>query len=105
MEDGSYIKSCGMDLGSSGSLAASLCSQAATHVPSGTRRSPPAVGTGRVFPTNIVNWMLNNLDRVDRSLAQRALGLYNAAYNPAVMPNNLLLRIATCISAAGTLAR
>ncbi|MBG6072387.1 MULTISPECIES: lipopolysaccharide biosynthesis protein [unclassified Polaromonas] len=53
-----------------------------------------AVGTGRaVFLTNIVNWMLNNLDRVmiGRLLNTQALGLYNVAYNLAAMPNNLLL--------------
>ena len=53
-----------------------------------------AVGTGRaVFLTNIVNWMLNNLDRIliGRLLNTQALGLYNAAYNLATMPNNLLL--------------
>ena len=53
-----------------------------------------AVGTGRaVFFTNIVNWMLNNLDRIliGRLLNTQALGLYNAAYNLATMPNNLLL--------------
>ena len=53
-----------------------------------------ALGTGRaVFFTNIVNWMLNNLDRIliGRLLNTQALGLYNAAYNLATMPNNLLL--------------
>ena len=53
-----------------------------------------AVGTGRaVFFTNIVNWVLNNLDRVliGRLLNAQALGLYNVAYNLATMPNNLLL--------------
>ena len=53
-----------------------------------------AVGTGRaVFLTNIVNWLLNNLDRVmiGRLLNAQALGLYNVAYNLAAMPNNLLL--------------
>ena len=53
-----------------------------------------AFGTGRaVFLTNIVNWMLNNLDRIliGRLLNTQALGLYNAAYNLATMPNNLLL--------------
>jgi lipopolysaccharide exporter len=53
-----------------------------------------AVGTGRaVFLTNVVNWMLNNLDRVliGRLLNAHALGLYNVAYNLATMPNNLLL--------------
>lgn len=53
-----------------------------------------AVGTGRaVFFTNIVNWLLNNLDRVliGRMLNAQALGLYNLAYNLATMPNSLLL--------------
>lgn len=53
-----------------------------------------AVGTGRaVFFTNIINWILNNLDRVmiGRLLNAQALGLYNVAYNLATMPNNLLL--------------
>ncbi len=53
-----------------------------------------AVGTGRaVFFTNIVNWLLNNLDRVfiGRMLNSQALGLYNLAYNLATMPNSLLL--------------
>jgi lipopolysaccharide exporter len=53
-----------------------------------------AVGTGRaVFLTNIVNWVLNNLDRVliGRLLNAQALGLYNVAYNLATMPNTLLL--------------
>lgn len=53
-----------------------------------------AVGTGRaVFATNIVNWLLNNLDRVliGRLLNAQALGLYNVAYNLATMPNTLLL--------------
>jgi len=53
-----------------------------------------AVGTGKaVFLTNIVNWMLNNLDRIliGRLLNAQALGLYNVAYNLATTPNNLLL--------------
>ncbi|MEO5658268.1 MAG: lipopolysaccharide biosynthesis protein [Polaromonas sp.] len=53
-----------------------------------------AVGTGRaVFFTNIVNWILSNLDRVliGRLLNAQALGLYNVAYNLATLPNNLLL--------------
>ena len=53
-----------------------------------------AVGTGRtVFITNIVNWVLTNLDRVviGRLLNAQALGLYNVAYNLATMPNTLLL--------------
>src|SRR5574337_504527 len=53
-----------------------------------------AVGTGRaVFFTNIVNWSLNNIDRImiGRLLNAHALGLYNVAYNVATMPNTLLL--------------
>ena len=50
--------------------------------------------TGRaVFATNVVNWLLNNLDRVliGRLLNAHALGLYNVAYNLATLPNSLLL--------------
>lgn len=53
-----------------------------------------SVGTGRaVFFTNIVNWLLNNLDRmlVGRLLNTEALGLYNMAYNLATLPNSLLV--------------
>jgi len=53
-----------------------------------------AVGTGRaVFFTNVVNWLLNNLDRVliGRLLSAHSLGLYNVAYNLATVPNSLLL--------------
>lgn len=53
-----------------------------------------SMGTGRdVFFTNIVNWLLNNLDRVlvGRLLNAHALGLYNMAYNLATLPNTLLL--------------
>lgn len=53
-----------------------------------------AFGTGRaVFLTNIVNWTLNNLDRImiGRLLNAQALGLYNVAYNLATTPNTLLL--------------
>ncbi|NMM05474.1 MAG: lipopolysaccharide biosynthesis protein [Polaromonas sp.] len=53
-----------------------------------------SVGTGRaVFFTNIVNWLLNNLDRVlvGRLLSAEALGLYNMAYNLATLPNTLLV--------------
>lgn len=53
-----------------------------------------ALGTGRaVFATNIVNWLLNNMDRVliGRLLNTQALGLYNVAYNLATLPNTLLL--------------
>ena len=50
--------------------------------------------TGRtVFITNIVNWLLTNLDRVviGRVLATQAVGLYTMAYNLASIPNTLLL--------------
>jgi lipopolysaccharide exporter len=53
-----------------------------------------AMGTGKaVFFTNIVNWLLNTMDRVliGRLLNAQALGLYNVAYNLATMPNTLLL--------------
>lgn len=53
-----------------------------------------AMGTGRaVFFTNIVNWVLNNLDRIiiARLLNATSMGLYNVAYNLATMPNSLLL--------------
>lgn len=48
---------------------------------------------GAVFLTNIVNWTLNNLDRVSigRLLNPQAIGLYTAGYNIATMPNTLLL--------------
>ena len=46
-----------------------------------------------VFVTNIVNWLLNNLDRVviGRLLNAQAVGLYTAGYNLATLPNSLLL--------------
>jgi O-antigen/teichoic acid export membrane protein len=53
-----------------------------------------AFGTGStVFITNIVNWFLNNLDRIliGRLLSTQAVGLYTAGYNLATMPNALLL--------------
>jgi O-antigen/teichoic acid export membrane protein len=53
-----------------------------------------AVNTGRaVFITNIVNWLLSNMDRVliGRLLNTHALGLYNVAYNMATLPNSVLL--------------
>jgi lipopolysaccharide exporter len=52
------------------------------------------MGTGRaVFFTNLVNWALNNLDRllVARLLSPVQLGLYNVAYNLATVPNTVLL--------------
>lgn len=56
--------------------------------------SGKAMGTsGQVFATNIVNWCLNNADRVmlGRMLNAHAVGLYTAGYNLATMPNTLLL--------------
>lgn len=53
-----------------------------------------ALGTGRtVFVTNVVNWLLGNLDRVliGRVLNAHAVGLYTVAYNLASIPNVLLL--------------
>lgn len=53
-----------------------------------------ALDTGKaVFLTNVVNWILNNLDRIliARLLNAHALGLYNVAYNLATQPNALLL--------------
>lgn len=48
---------------------------------------------GTVFMTNIVNWALTNLDRIviGRLLNAQAVGLYNAGYNLATLPNGLLL--------------
>lgn len=48
---------------------------------------------GTVFVTNIVNWLLTNLDRVviGRLLSVQSVGFYTASYNLATMPNNLLL--------------
>ena len=53
-----------------------------------------ALSTGRtVFLTNIVNWLLGNLDRVliGRVLNAHAVGLYTVAYNLASIPNVLLV--------------
>lgn len=53
-----------------------------------------AMGTsGIVFATNVVNWWLNNLDRVliGRLLNAHAVGVYTAGYNLATLPNSLLL--------------
>jgi O-antigen/teichoic acid export membrane protein len=53
-----------------------------------------ALGTGRtVFVTNVVNWLLGNIDRVliGRVLNAHAVGLYSVAYNLASIPNVLLL--------------
>jgi lipopolysaccharide exporter len=53
-----------------------------------------ALTTGRtVFLTNVVNWLLSNLDRVvlGRVLNTHAVGLYSVAYNLAQIPNVLLV--------------
>lgn len=53
-----------------------------------------ALTTGRtVFFTNVVNWLLSNLDRVviGRVLSAHFVGLYTVAYNLAAIPNTLLL--------------
>lgn len=53
-----------------------------------------ALVTGRtVFLTNVVNWLLTNLDRVliGRMLNAHAVGLYTVAYNLASIPNQLLI--------------
>lgn len=53
-----------------------------------------ALSTGwAVFLTNVVNWLLSNLDRVliGRVLNAHAVGLYMLAYNLASIPNVLLV--------------
>ena len=53
-----------------------------------------ALSTGwAVFLTNVVNWLLSNLDRVliGRVLNAHAVGLYTVAYNLASIPNVLLV--------------
>jgi len=53
-----------------------------------------ALTTGRtVFLTNVVNWLLMNLDRViiGRVLNAHAVGLFTVAYNLASIPNQLLV--------------
>jgi lipopolysaccharide exporter len=53
-----------------------------------------ALSTGRtVFLTNVVNWLLGNLDRVviGRVLNAHAVGIYTVAYNLASIPNVLLV--------------
>ena len=52
------------------------------------------LATGRaVFLTNVVNWLLSNLDRVviGRVLNTHFVGLFTVAYNLASIPNVLLL--------------
>jgi O-antigen/teichoic acid export membrane protein len=53
-----------------------------------------ALATGRaVFITNVVNWLLANLDRViiGRVLNAHSVGLFTLAYNLASIPNTLLV--------------
>jgi lipopolysaccharide exporter len=53
-----------------------------------------ALSTGRaVFFTNVVNWVLGNLDRViiGRVLNAHAVGIFTVAYNLASIPNVLLV--------------
>ncbi|OYU73220.1 MAG: polysaccharide biosynthesis protein, partial [Burkholderiales bacterium PBB5] len=50
--------------------------------------------TGRtVFSTNLVNWLLSNLDRalMGRALNTQAVGLYSVAFNLASIPTTLLV--------------
>lgn len=61
-------------------------------------RPPPASiaswETGRtVWATNILNWLLSNLDRllIGRLLNAQAVGLFSVAYNIASIPNVLLV--------------
>ena len=46
-----------------------------------------------VFFTNIVNWLLTNVDRllIGRVLNAQSVGLYSVAYNLASIPNTLLI--------------
>ncbi|MFL6692061.1 MAG: lipopolysaccharide biosynthesis protein, partial [Ramlibacter sp.] len=46
-----------------------------------------------VFFTNVVNWLLTNIDRlvIGRMLNAHAVGLYSVAYNLASIPNTLLI--------------
>jgi O-antigen/teichoic acid export membrane protein len=56
--------------------------------------SSQALGTGRtVFITNLVNWVLGNLDRliIARALQAHAVGLYTLAWNLAQIPVTLLV--------------
>jgi O-antigen/teichoic acid export membrane protein len=50
--------------------------------------------TGRtVFSTNVINWLLQNVDRllIGRLLNAQSVGLYSVAYNIASIPNVLLI--------------
>jgi O-antigen/teichoic acid export membrane protein len=46
-----------------------------------------------VFITNILNWLLTNIDRVviGRLLSVQSVGLYSVSFNLATTPNNLML--------------
>lgn len=57
-------------------------------------RAREMLGVGQaVFMTNLVNWLLNHLDRlfIGRLLGTWSLGLYNVAYNLAAVPGQILL--------------
>ncbi len=68
--------------------------------------SSQALGTGRtVFLTNLVNWLLGNLDRliIGRVLQAQAVGLYTLAWNLAQIPVTLLVgAVQPAFLAAGT---
>jgi O-antigen/teichoic acid export membrane protein len=58
--------------------------------------SGQAMGTSaQVFATNLINWCLNNVDRVfiGRMMNTHAVGIYTAGYNLATLPNSLLLGV------------
>jgi len=58
------------------------------------RRAPQMCAiASTVFVTNLVNWVLANVDRlmIGRLLDAQAVGLYNGAYNLASAPSGLLL--------------
>ena len=62
---------------------------------------------GTVFMTNIVNWLLTNIDRVlvGRYLSVHTVGLYTVSYNLATLPNSLLLNgLQTIFLASGAKA-
>ncbi len=57
-------------------------------------RSLSAYGT-TVFATNLINWLINNIDRVviGRVFSSREIGLYATTYNMLYMPTTSLLGI------------
>lgn len=58
------------------------------------RLAAETLDTGRtVFLTNVVNWLLTNVDRllIGRVLNAQSVGLYSVAYNLASIPNTLLI--------------